>query len=110
MGSRDKNPDGSFGAYSWKSYGQVYTEVTNIARCIAEKDFALPVEGEKGQTKRFCGIWAINREEWLVTHFANMLNNVTTIGFFDAMSHVQVNFIIEQTEVQTIFAQAKYVT
>lgn len=37
-----------------------------------------------------------------------MFNNVTTIGFYDAMSVTQVKFIMEQTEIATVTASAKY--
>jgi len=64
------------------------------------------VEGE-GKQWRFIGIWAKNRWEWLTTLIANMYYNVTTVGFFDAMGPTQVDFILNQTEMSTIFVTAE---
>lgn len=66
------------------------------------------VEGE-GRQWRFAGIWSKNRAEWTTTHFANMYYSVTTIGFFDAMGPQSVDFILNQTELTTIYCSGEYV-
>lgn len=61
------------------------------------------------QQWRFIGIWGKNRWEWLATHIANMYFNYTSIGFFDAMGHSSVDYIVNQTELQTLCATIDYV-
>lgn len=57
----------------------------------------------------FIGIWAKNRWEWTATHIANMYMTQTTIGFFDSMGVQAVDFILEQTELSTIFTTMEYI-
>lgn len=56
-------------------------------------DLCPEVEGE-GQMWKFIGIWAKNRWEWTTTLLASMHYKITTVGFYDAMSAVQVEFIL----------------
>ena len=51
---------------------------------------------------RFLGIWAKNCEEWTVSLLAAMHYKITAVGFYDAMSVEQVDFITNQTEMTTI--------
>lgn len=61
------------------------------------------------KTRRFVGIWSKNRAEWMITLLAAMRQNTTVIGFFDAMGPEAVDFIIKQTELETIFASGEYI-
>ena len=58
---------------------------------------------------RFTGIWSKNREEWNVTEFASMYVNSTIIRFYDSMGDSAVEFILNQTELTTIFCSAAYI-
>jgi len=69
---------------------------------------ACDTEGD-GRKWNFIGIWSKNRQEYLHTHMANMYFNYTTIGIFDSMGAEAVNFITNQTELSTIFAESPYV-
>lgn len=57
---------------------------------------------------RFMGIWMKNRAEWTTTLLANMHYKITTVGFFDAMSKEQVDFILNQTEMKTVVCTPDY--
>jgi len=72
-------------------------------------DFAPSTEGD-GRTWNFIGIWSKNRSEWLITHIANMYFNYTTIGFFDSMGVQTVDYILNQTELTTMFVAGEYVS
>ena len=65
------------------------------------------IEGE-GRKWRFVGIWSQNRSEWAKTLLACMHYEMTTVGFYDAMGAAQVEFILNQTEMTTIFCTANY--
>jgi len=65
------------------------------------------IEGE-GKQWKFLGIWAKNRKEWTVSLLATMHYNITAVGFFDAMSSEQVEFIFNQTEMTSVVCTADY--
>jgi long-subunit acyl-CoA synthetase (AMP-forming) len=64
-----------------------------------------PIHKAEDTEWRFCGIWARNRAEWCTTLLAGMHFNITNIGFYDAMSAPAVDYIINQTELVTIFCE-----
>ena len=57
---------------------------------------------------RFIGINSPNRPEWPKTLLACMNYNMTTVGFYDAMSMAQIDYILNQTEMSTIFCTANH--
>jgi len=73
---------------------------------VQKLGLAPEVEGDD-KIWRFVGIWAKNRWEWLVTHIGQMYTNNTTIGFFDSMGLNTIDFILNQTELTTIFTSAE---
>jgi long-chain acyl-CoA synthetase len=66
------------------------------------------IDGD-GMQRRFMGIWSKNRAEWMTTLLACMRVDTTVVGFFDAMGAEAVDFIIKQTELETIFASGEYI-
>jgi len=56
-----------------------------------------------GRDWRFIGIWSCNRWEWLSTYIANMYFKYTTVGLFDSMGPVTVDYILKQCEMTTMF-------
>lgn len=52
------------------------------------------------------GIWAKNRKEWMISMIACMYQSVTTVGLYKAMNEHNVNYILNQTELETIIAEA----
>lgn len=97
-----------FGEYVWKSFKEVETITHQIARGIVKLNLATETEGDDKKW-RFVGVWAKNREEWLMTHLANMYFDMTTIGFFDSMGNSAVDFILNQTELSCIFTTNEYI-
>jgi long-chain acyl-CoA synthetase len=55
------------------------------------------------------GVYAKNREEWILTHLAGLKNSVTTIAFYDTLGPQAVEFVIKQTELTTISCSGQYV-
>lgn len=70
-------------------------------------DLAPEVSGE-GKMWRFIGINSPNRAEWPKTLLACMNYNMTTVGFYDAMSKDQIDYILKQTEMSTIFCTTNH--
>jgi long-chain acyl-CoA synthetase len=79
-----------------------------LARALRHHDLAPLTEGE-GEMQRFCGIWAKNCTEWLITMLACMKVRTSVVGFYDAMGNSAVDFIIEQTELRTIVCSKEYI-
>ena len=70
-------------------------------------DIAPEIVGED-KTWRFVGIWAKNRWEWTNTLIAGMHYKITTVGFYDAQSEEQVDYIIRQTEMTSVVCTEDY--
>lgn len=84
-------------------------ESTSVAKMIRSTNLSPKVASDNKEGRRFIGIWSKNREEWMTTLLAAMRVNTTVIGFFDAMGADAVDFIIKQTELESIFASGEYV-
>jgi len=52
------------------------------------------IEAE-GETWKFMGIYAKNREEWALTAIANMKNSVATIAFYDTLGPAAIEFVFK---------------
>jgi len=113
LGTRERLPDVDgkpvFGNYQWLTFSDVEKKMHLLARGMNKLGLACDTEGD-GRKWNFIGIWSKNRQEYLHTHMANMYFTYTTIGIFDSMGAEAVNFITNQTELTTIFAEAPYVT
>ena len=113
LGTRPQLPelDGrgkpQFGEYVWQSYTEASAITENFAKGMVKLDLSPEVEGE-GKLWRFIGIWAKNRAEWTTTLLASMYYKITTVGFYDAMSTQQVEFILNQTEMTSVVCTADY--
>lgn len=82
-----------FGEFTWQTFAEVDELAQKFAKGAMVEDLCPETEGE-GQMWRFIGIWMKNRAEWTTTLIASMHYKITTVGFFDAMSKEQVNFIL----------------
>lgn len=54
------------------------------------------------------GIYAKNREEWVITDIANIMNSVVTVAFYDTLGPDAVKFVINQTGLTAISCSANY--
>lgn len=78
-----------------------------IGRAIKHYNLAPDIEGE-GKAQNFVGIWSKNSAQWLITLLGAMKHNAATIGFYDAMGNSAVDFIVNQTELASIFCTKDY--
>jgi len=82
--------------------------VVGLARGLAKLDVIPAVEAE-GRSWKFVGIWAKNRREWLETLLASQHLEGTVVGLYDAMGPIEVEYILNQTELPIMFAASAYV-
>jgi len=52
------------------------------------------IEGDKRKFK-FMGIYSKNREEWVMTDVAGIMNTVVTVAFYDTLGPAAVEFVIK---------------
>ena len=65
-----------------------YKEVHDYAMDLSYGYLALemiPTIQAEDKEWRFIGIQSKNRAEWLLTHFANMFQSVTTVALYDTL-------------------------
>jgi long-chain acyl-CoA synthetase len=63
----------------------------------------------EGETWKFMGIYAKNREEWAMTAIANMMNAVTTVAFYDTLGPAAIEFVFRQTELTSVSCAGQYI-
>ena len=83
----------TLGDYSWETYREIDVEVTKLGSGMMNLQLCPEVNAEE-RMWRFCGIWFLNRAEWLKTQLACMHHKITVVGFYDAMGEEQVQFIL----------------
>lgn len=99
MGTRRKNGTDdkgkpTFGPYEWKTYVEGDKIMDDLARGMHTLGLFSDPRMVDDKSWRFNGIWSLNCEEWAMTLLAAMHYNVTTVGFYDAMTPNQVDFIL----------------
>ena len=106
LGKRDPNKEGR--PYEWKTYKEAMQEVESLLKGLKAEGVcqAQTIDQEKW---KLVGILAENREEWTITELACMSDSITIVPIF--MNHYLTNpnleSIINQTELQTIFVSSK---
>eukprot|EP01083_Nonionella_stella_P078626 215273_1 len=73
------------GTYKWDLYKTVQQQVYALANGLQSLD--LPAQSN-------IGIFASNREEWLVSHFANWNLSYRTVALYDTLGSDAVQYII----------------
>jgi long-chain acyl-CoA synthetase len=68
-----------------------------------------PVIRGEDKDQKFIGIWSKNRAEWTITLLSTMRIKTSAVGFYDSMGEDAVNFIVDQTELTTIFCSNEYI-
>jgi len=51
---------------------------------------------------KLIGIFAKNREEWVVLDFANVMFNFTIIPFYDTLGPASISYILDNSRISTI--------
>ncbi|KAF9407409.1 Long chain acyl-CoA synthetase 7 peroxisomal [Podila epigama] len=89
--------DGVVQTYTWQTYPEVQKRVTDFGAGLAQLGMA---------PKSHFGIFAINRPEWTMSELAAYQYNYTTVPLYDTLGVSAIEFIVNQTEMQTIIASA----
>jgi long-chain acyl-CoA synthetase len=98
LGTRTRNQDGTFGEYTWETYGQVYEKVKALGAALVHT-FALPANAA-------VGLYSINRAEWCITEQACFATSLVTVPLYDTLGDESIHYICSQTEMPVIFTSA----
>lgn len=109
LGTRLKNLNGELGDYNWKTYAEAYEIILSFScglekmNLCEEKDFT-----KEGSSKfKFFGIYSRNREEWVIADYACHALGVTVITFYDTLGDDTIEYICNQTKLNTILIEAE---
>ena len=113
LGTREYFPEEKkYGRYVWKTWSEIYDLSTfflygitklNLIPEIIIKDDSLG--GEKKM--KFMGIYAKNREEWLISSFGCQMDSITIVTLYDTLGMKSIEYIFNQTELSTILTEKK---
>lgn len=60
----------------------------------------------EGRTMRLVGVFAKNREEWMLLEYANFLYGNTMIPLYDTLGPETIPYVLNQSGINTIFVSA----
>ncbi|KAG0039239.1 Long chain acyl-CoA synthetase 7 peroxisomal [Podila clonocystis] len=81
--------------YEWQSYVEVQERVKHFGAGLAHLGLA---------PKSHFGVFSINRAEWTMSELAGYQYNYTSVPLYDTLGVSAIEFIVNQTEMETIIA------
>ena len=81
----------------------------NLSYGIMSLGLVPEIEGD-GKMWKFLGIQSKNRKEWVLTHCADIHQNITTIALYDTLGPDATKFVIDQTQLTTMAVSQDYVS
>ncbi|CAN6459908.1 unnamed protein product [Victoria cruziana] len=95
LGYRQKL-NGKAGAYSWRTYGEVYDQSIRLGAAIRRCNVG---------PRASCGIYGINCPEWIITMEACNSHGIYYVPLYDSLGANAIEFIINHAEVAIAFVQ-----
>ena len=80
--------------YEWMTFKEVYdyAKALSVGYCELE---LIPNVFAENHSWRFLGIQAKNSKEWLLIHFANMFQRVTSVALYDTLGVEATRFCVD---------------
>ena len=103
LGTRAVLPGGELGHYEFKTFAHVFRLTTKLADSLG------PLIPRNGDGLGIVGIYAVNREEWIITDMACALQGLTTVPLYDTLGVDNIEYIINQTEMTCVAASTKQI-
>lgn len=101
LGTRE-TVDGKLGGYHWKTYKQVYDLAERLMSGLVVRNLA----EENDQGLRIIGIFALNREEWIISDLACSFANITNVPLYSSYGLEAVAEIIDLTGLSSIICSS----
>ncbi|KAF9586695.1 hypothetical protein BGW38_008618 [Lunasporangiospora selenospora] len=87
--------DGVAQAYEWMTYSRVQQRVTNFGAGLVHLGL---------KANDIFGIISINRPEWTMSELAGYMYTFISCPLYESLGHAAIEFIVNQTEMETIIA------
>ena len=113
LGTREYFPEKKeYGKYIWKSWSKVYDLSTLFLYGITKLNLCPEIKVDDEllgmDTKmRFMGIYSRNREEWIIGSIGCQMDSITIVTLYDTLGVKSIEFIFNQTELNTILVETK---
>ena len=108
LGTRKCLPNGKYAdAYTWTSYQQAHDKAIAFAKAVAAMDLCPEFVTDQNVVMRFMGIYAKNREEWVIADLGSHCNSVTVVTLYDTLGLEAMQYIFEQTELRSVVIEEK---
>ena len=82
-----------FGEYEWKTYKEFYSESEKLGKFLVHNNLCPVISSESGKFGMI-GLYAKNREEWIVTDFAAILAGYAVVTLYDTLGKEFIEYII----------------
>ena len=109
LGTREYNPKTKkYGKFIWKSWAQIYDLATYFLYGITKYNLCpeITVDVKENKKMRFVGFYCRTREEWMVGCLGCELDSIVLVTIYDTLGINSIEYIINQTELTTIFAES----
>lgn len=108
LGTRSCLPNGKYADhYSWTTYQQAHDKAIAFAKAVTALELCPEFVTNDNVTMRFMGIYAKNREEWVIADLASHCNSITVVTLYDTLGLEAMQYIFEQTELTTVVIEEK---
>lgn len=91
--------------YVWTSYQTVYERSHAFAKNLFKRGLCPSKDFEEG-TFKFIALYSKNREEWCQVDLGSSLCGVTVVTLYDTLGKSSIEFIMEQTQLETVALSA----
>ena len=92
--------------FTWLTYEEVYNTCIFFAKGIAYLKLCPQFHSKNDGDFKFLGIYSKNRIEWIESFLGSHANSVTIVTIYDTLGDQAMEFIFQQTELETILIEA----
>lgn len=86
-------------------YKDFYENSERLGKFIVHHNMCPKISSDDGNFGMI-GLYAKNREEWIVTDFAAVLAGIATVTLYDTLGKEFIEYIINQTQLNTLVLQS----
>ena len=92
--------------YTWLTYNYVYENCKYFAKGIELLNLCPIFHSKNNGDFKLLGIYSKNRIEWIMAFLGSHANNATVVTIYDTLGENAVEYILNQTELETILIEA----
>ena len=92
--------------YSWLTYQYMYDICIYFAKGVKLLNLCPEFHSKISGDFRFLGIYSKNRIEWIMAYLGSHANSVTVVTIYDTLGEKSMEYIFNQTDLETILIEA----